>query len=183
VAQYLMQMARVPSSNLARDRVVTTFHLDTDVPPVDLFDGGPNDLARDAAEAFVEAMPHVAGFTGWECRAYRHGGAKGDPPEARALCLSYYADQNIPRRRGRMYLGPWPASQMAERPGDVPTGELGLLATRLSGLGGINVQWVQYSPSTGEFHNVTNFWIDDEWDTIRSRGLRATKRALGAANG
>ena len=200
MAQYLFQMARTPASNLARDRVVTTFHIDTDLAILDPGENGLGGLADDAVDAFREAMPNVAGFTGWECRVYRHGGAKNDPPEARssgtyggtpqgvgprevALCLSYYADVNIPRRRGRMYLGPWPAAQMQERPGEVPTGQLGLLATRLSGLGGVNVQWVQYSPTTGEFHNVTNFWIDDEWDTIRSRGLKATTRALGAANG
>lgn len=104
-------------------------------------------------------------------------------PREVALCLSYYAGQNTPRRRGRIYLGPFPNTDMAERPSAALRAELGTLAQGLSALGGVNVQWVQYSPTTGDFSNVTNYWIDDEWDTMRSRGLLGTTRTAGTVNG
>jgi hypothetical protein len=45
------------------------------------------------------------------------------------------------------------------------------------------VQWVQHSPTTGEYHNVTNYWIDNEWDTMRSRQIGADARQSGTVNG
>jgi hypothetical protein len=39
--------------------------------------------------------------------------------------------------------------------------------------------WVVYSRKTGGDAQVTNVWVDDEWDTVRSRGLRGTVRDLG----
>lgn len=197
--QYLFQMSREPSSNLARDRIVTTFHIDTDLDSITPdMEAGPN-IAVDAATLFVETLPGIVGFTGWTCRAYQHGQPKGSPPVLTefwptqgtpaaggprevALCLSYFADRNIPRRRGRMYIGPW-ASNLSERPAADRLAMLGTLAEGISGLGGPNVQWVQYSPTTGEFHNVTDYFIDDEWDTIRSRGLRPTSRRTGTVSG
>lgn len=194
MAQGLFQMSRVPASNLARDRIITTFHLDSDAIE------GPTDwqnLANDAAALFASTLGGINGYTGFECRVYRHGGAKNDPPEATAfaatvgteapgphevaLCLSYYADFNAPRRRGRMYIGPW--GNLSERPSEGQQITLRTLANGLSALGGVNVQWVQYSPTTGEFHNVTNFFIDNEWDTQRRRGLRATSRLTGTVSG
>jgi hypothetical protein len=200
MAQFHVMMSRLPQSNLARDRVVTTFHIDTDLDF--LIDDGEQaeGFAQDAATLFADTMGALGGFTGWEARVYTHGAPKLTPPIATAtaqpggtpldpgprevaLCLSYYATLNQPRRRGRMYLGPWPASQMAERPGTTPTGACGTIAQGLAALGGPTTQWVQYSPTTGEFHNVTNFFIDNEWDTQRSRGLRATSRAAAAIEG
>jgi len=194
MAQGLFQMSRVPASNLARDRIVTTFHLDTD--PVE----GSTDwqtLATDAAALFAGTLGGITGYTGFECRVYRHGGAKNDPPEATAfaattgteapgphevaLCLSYFADFNAPRRRGRMYIGPW--GNLNERPSEGQQITLRTLANGISALGGVNVQWVQYSPTTGEFHNVTNWFVDNEWDTQRRRGLRATSRLTGTVSG
>src|SRR3954453_8907749 len=150
MAQGLFQMSRVPASNLARDRIVTTFHLDTD--PVE----GSTDwqtLATDAAALFAGTLGGITGYTGFECRVYRHGGAKNDPPEATAfaattgteaprphevaLCLSYFADFNAPRRRGRMYIGPW--GNLNERPSEGQQITLRTLANGISALGGVNV--------------------------------------------
>lgn len=199
MAQLRMMMSRVPLSEIARDRIVTTFYLDSDFGNV----GAPTDvaqLATDAANLFRTTLPQSGGFTGWECRAYNMSDAEPrQPREVKvashtaagtisgprevALCLSYFADRNVPRRRGRMYLGPWTPSQMQERPPTDVITMLATLAAGISGLGGVNVQWVQYSPTSGEFHTVTNWFVDNEWDTQRRRGLRAVSRQSGTVSG
>ena len=198
--QYLFQMSRRPNNNLARDRVVTTFHIDTDLDTVTPDVEPGNNIAADAAELFASWMPGIQGFAGWDCFVYQHGRPRGTPPVLKefssaggapaaggprevALCLSYYADLNQPRRRGRMYLGPWTQGAMAERPGTSQMQALQSLANGISALGGINVQWVQYSRADGEFRNVTNWFVDNEWDTIRSRGLRPDSRLTGTVSG
>jgi hypothetical protein len=39
-----------------------------------------------------------------------------------------------------------------------------------------NWDWVLRSPSDHAFKPITNVWVDDEWDTMRSRGTRPTTR-------
>ena len=100
-----------------------------------------------------------------------------DDPSEVALCLSYYAAFNRPSTRGRLYI---PAAMI--------TGALGLRPTAAqitqvlefrnvftSGLPA-GAKWNTYSPTTGASEPVTNCWVDDEWDTVRSRGQRATTR-------
>jgi hypothetical protein len=40
-----------------------------------------------------------------------------------------------------------------------------------------------YSPTTGQTKKVEHWWVDDEWDTQRRRGLRATTRDEGTVSG
>lgn len=103
-------------------------------------------------------------------------------PAQVALCLSYYGDRNLPRQRGRIYVGPWNAPA-SPRPSDTQIGYLTALASSLSGLGGLNVDWSVYSPTTGEHHAIKAGWVDDSWDIIRSRQLAKTKRTTYTANG
>jgi hypothetical protein len=103
-------------------------------------------------------------------------------PREVALCLSFYADHPSGRRRGRLYV---PASLWT------PTGAIGVRPTTgdrdtvkqlvpiFTGLGGINVDWGIWSERDHAFHKATDYWIDDEWDTQRRRGLRATVRTTG----
>jgi hypothetical protein len=65
---------------------------------------------------------------------------------------------------------------------------LNTLRIELANLGGVDVQWCVYSPTTpgdmsDKFKQVTRGWIDNEWDTQRSRGLRATLRNGWAQEG
>jgi hypothetical protein len=40
--------------------------------------------------------------------------------------------------------------------------------------------WVVYSPTEKKSQGgVTDIWVDDEWDTVRSRGLKSTTRHVG----
>jgi hypothetical protein len=100
-------------------------------------------------------------------------------PREVALCLSYFSERNVPRKRGRIYLGPFNTGALPARPFDSTIGFLGALAGRLAGVGGIDVDWSLYSPTAGGLSKITNWWVDDEWDTIRSRGMKPTKRTSG----
>ena len=39
--------------------------------------------------------------------------------------------------------------------------------------------FVVYSRKEGVARPATNYWVDDEWDTVRSRGLRSSSRVTG----
>jgi hypothetical protein len=110
-----------------------------------------------------------------------------DPlPREIALCLSYKAvTKPGPRGRGRVYIGPL----RAETVGWVGVGEyrptnavqLNILAagkTLRDTSGTANLAWQVYSTldTTQHMHTITNLWVDNEFDTVRQRGLRATAR-------
>lgn len=190
MAQYRMQVTYLNTADTtAENHVVNTFYLDTDA-----LSGAddPAALCNDAAALFATYRSQMQGFNAVRVRAYNMShtpprvpvaentdtisGTIAPGPREVSLCLSYYAGQNTPRRRGRMFIGPWGAAAMSERPTTGQQDSLLALADGIAGLGGINVQWVQYSPTSGEFHNVTKSWVDNEWDTVRSRGLRGLVR-------
>lgn len=109
--------------------------------------------------------------------------AAGIPREL-AVCLSYYADNNRAGLRGRLYA---PAIFLGATPGLRPSlavrQKVAALVPILSGLGGVNVDWVLWSRKSQAAHTVTNWWVDDEWDVVRSRGLRGTTRETGSTSG
>lgn len=88
-----------------------------------------------------------------------------------ALCLSYYADRNLPRQRGRLYLGPWNAT--TPNASSIQTGLVMELPPALAAIGGLNVDWSLWSPTTQTHTRINHAWVDDSWDIIRSRKLPA----------
>lgn len=109
-----------------------------------------------------------------EKTAARTGGAAGGPREV-ALCLSFYAERNLPRQRGRIYLGPL-QSGLGARP-ILQTMNFALdLAEGIAGIGGVDVDWQVFSPTDQQGRSVTAAWVDDEWDTQRRRGRKSTQR-------
>lgn len=104
----------------------------------------------------------------------------GDAPREVALCLSFYADRNIPRHRGRLYI-PHNIVNTSEslRPSAGERDFLGELAQGAADLGGVDTDWCIFSRSDNVARSVSTWWVDDEWDTVRSRGLRATTRTMG----
>jgi hypothetical protein len=100
-------------------------------------------------------------------------------PREVALCLSYYSTFNRPGYRGRVYI-----------PAEFAGGAMGLrpTSTQMNNvLGWTNAlgkslppghNMVVYSRKAGASYGVSNTWVDDEWDTVRSRGLKATTRVL-----
>jgi hypothetical protein len=102
-----------------------------------------------------------------------------------ALCLSFYSRRNIPRQRGRIYF-PLPCigggAGIPVRPPQSLMDGLATYAQLFQNLGGTNVDWVVYSRRDAAAHPVTNWWVDDEWDVQRRRGLRPTTRSTGTTS-
>jgi hypothetical protein len=102
--------------------------------------------------------------------------ATNDPRET-ALCLSFYSEHNRPSQRGRLYI---PKCMIPGQTGVRPTTAQQQTVMDFAhdvlvlepGVG----QWAIWSPTHKSEHVVTNYWCDDEWDTMRSRGLKATSR-------
>lgn len=192
------------AADLAVDHIVNTVHLNhTQIDP--LSDVDELALATDTRNVFagyrggipagygVETKlynlndPHTIGnprpvraAAGW--LAYGLAGGVSGPREV-ALCLSYHGERNIARQRGRIYIGPWNNDSVVERPTANSIESLGLIAQGLANVGGVNVDWVvksQFPLPDGSTHSIKGAWVDNEWDTIRSRGLRGTARTLTA---
>lgn len=189
-----IQVAAAADTLLARDQLVNTFHFNVLSASPD-YNALCTDLATIMANWFdvprqVRAVAYeVAGPpphypVGEALLSSGVAPASGRPREV-ALCLSYYAERNVKRRRGRIFLpvGAYISTTMSGRPDAALMTKTLNLGTSLSGLGGANVDWVVYSRLDIEHRKVTNVWVDNEWDTVRSRGLRGTSRQLLAVSG
>lgn len=185
-----VQVSIAGDSVLPRDRTVNTFHLNKEGGP---FTGSDyNTLAADTCAAFklYYLGPREIVTKIYEARGapphYPIGQATLDSglapassgPREVAVCLSYYGERNLPRTRGRMFLGVATASRGSSfgRPDSTLRTAVCALGTRIAALGGLDVDWQVYSPTSDEAENVQTCYCDDEWDTIRSRGLRPTTR-------
>lgn len=99
-------------------------------------------------------------------------------PREVALCLSFFHDFNRPRDRGRIFLSPAARglTSLGARPATSIMNDALAMATAFAGLGGIDVDWCVFSRTDNQFKKVTDAYVDDEWDTVRSRGMRPTTR-------
>lgn len=98
-------------------------------------------------------------------------------PREIALCLSYYSTWNRKSYRGRLYIpGHWLGGSYALRPsaGQITTA-LGMRTLFTQNMPAQH-NWVVYSPKLKLANGVTHCWVDDEWDVMRSRGLKGTSR-------
>lgn len=100
-------------------------------------------------------------------------------PSEISLCLSFKGGQGQPRQRGRLYVpADWIGSSSA-RPGSNDMTKVLGLGAQLHNVGGTNVDWIVWSRANRSATEVTSWWVDDEFDTQRRRGLRATTRVTG----
>lgn len=110
----------------------------------------------------------------------------GVPPEV-AVVLSYFADQNRPRRRGRIYLPAWLLGATSADMGEVVPSSLRTRAVSLvnsfAGLGGTNVDWGVWSSVDHAFHKATDYFVSDAWAIQRRRGIKETTRTVGTTSG
>lgn len=177
-----------------RDRLVITPHFDDAGALTD-----PQGLADDLA----------AGLAAWHGRPIetmvRAYDAQGTPPvfpqgeaiigagtmtaspmpREVALCLSFYSERNLPRQRGRLFIPAGLGSGFGAagvRPVVGQQNFVSDLVAIFTGLGGADVDWTVYSPTDDVARSVTNWWVDNEWDTIRSRGLRGDDRIVGTTS-
>jgi hypothetical protein len=186
-----LQTAVWYDSTLPRDASIITPHFNDTLPGSD-----PQGLCDDLADAladFVEGTPQIV-IKAYDAQgtppvfpqgtAERNVGlapASGGPREV-ALCLSFRGDQNVATKRGRLYIPySWlsPSAPAGVRPSSLIRDSVALLVPIFTGLGGTDVDWGVYSRKNDSFASAKHWWVDDEWDTIRSRGLRATTRTEG----
>jgi hypothetical protein len=104
-------------------------------------------------------------------------------PNEVALCVSYSADAYplVPRarRRGRIYISGWgSAKNTVGRPTDAARDALALAykTYATSVLAITNIGPGVWSRSTGDVYLIDRTWVDNEWDTMRSRGGKSTGR-------
>ena len=102
-------------------------------------------------------------------------------PREVALCLSYYSTNNRPRYRGRLYMPGFIISGASLGLRPVTSQQNNVLNFANVFKNGMPAQhnWVVYSKVNDASYGVTNYWVDDEWDIIRSRGMRGVSRVLG----
>jgi hypothetical protein len=98
-------------------------------------------------------------------------------PRELALCLSYYSTWNRPRYRGRLYIpSVFVTGAYAKRPSGLQiTAALDWRTPLTNGLpSGMN--FAVFSRKNNVSYTVTDFWVDDEWDVMRTRGTKPTTR-------
>jgi hypothetical protein len=187
-------------TGLARDNVVNSAYFEDHGDTTDA-DGLAQDLATALApntyfwmgcnkirvKLYDMAEPEPRDIQG-EAVATRAAPGTSGPREI-AVCLSFFAANNRPRNRGRLYLGPVTFQQIGERPNTSVRDQAIAVGTILRNLGGVDVDWSVYSPTIHQlsgveaaFQPVSTMWVDDEWDTVRSRGYRATTRTQAVIN-
>lgn len=107
-----------------------------------------------------------------------------------ALCLSYVAQREsgvpVGRARGRIYLGPLASATLAGGTNVVqPTATPQLTETVRDAAERLRaysddpeeqVRWCMYSVSSNAMREIIGGWVDNEFDTMRSRGMRSTFR-------
>ncbi len=108
-------------------------------------------------------------------------------PAEVAMVASFYSARNLPRQRGRVFLGP--LSQLATNAPastDIDSRPATLLMTtvvqamaRLRDHPGLaEAPWSIYSVTDQVHRPVTAGWVDNAFDTQRRRGGKATTRSL-----
>jgi hypothetical protein len=111
------------------------------------------------------------------------GGGSPGPAET-AICLSYATvdnpDASLPRRRGRVYLGPLAASATnAARPDATLRDYVLDFGEKLAQVGfASNTTWKMRSKLDNLYIKIESIWCDDAWDTQRRRGLSPTLREV-----
>lgn len=115
-----------------------------------------------------------------ETRINGTGFSTSAKPREIAVCLSYYSTWNRPRYRGRLYIpGQFVSGSFDLRPSGAQRVIVGNWATALSQNLPASHNWVVYSRTNDAAYGVSDWWVDDEWDIQRSRGLRPTDRLVG----
>lgn len=196
-------------SGLARDRYINTWHFDVTAtsitPDVATNIGSSLDLFYGPVDGFIRSQLDRVDYRLYDLNepepreptlvaaAAQPSGLGEALPFEVATCLSFYGGRNLPRRRGRIYLGPLTTACMESKAGNGEPGPS--LAFRTAMLDGAEAlggavrtaggdgagSWVVYSPTAAaaggvSTHAVSDAWVDDAFDTQRRRGDDPTTR-------
>lgn len=188
------QIAAALSSTLPRDRIISVLHFNAREAPI-IGTSDYDSLATDLLAIYAGNWGRAPGQQEITVTIYDLDDPKPRPPRSVkirdkgvapaataprevALCLSFYAERNLPRQRGRMFLSPSARglTGLGDRPTTQQMTDALAMADAFSGLGGANVDWCVRSIMDNQFKKITHAYVDNEWDTVRKRGMRATSR-------
>ncbi len=193
MATYRFEVALKNTSGLGRDDAINTLYYSHDTFSPTTISG----ICDEIKAKYVLLVQHLnSAYSGMRIKVFDHkppGIPSGPPilvkdyvqawnggaaPTEIALCLSYSADDNAAgtkRRRGRIYL-PWGTPGIA-RPSTLQMNVLLDFGEGLAQVGlANNDTWKMYSPTNDELLTIESISVDNEWDTQRRRGMRATLR-------
>jgi hypothetical protein len=200
---YKFQVSMPVTDTLPRNRFVNAFHLQHVIGS--LADTDLKAMCDDIVEMW---QAHYGNLTHEvQCKAYDTDAVPNYPratsvvnvgsawphsqPREVALCLSYSGvNSGNKSERGRMYLGPGLAASVgsfAARP-TAPQMQWAMdfyetANSSLPDLGGVDWQFGVWSPTYKKFTVTKKAWVNDEWDTIRARGLRESGRLAISRDG
>lgn len=183
-------------------RVQISFQFDTAFPRDAItinphFFGDDPQAIVDHLKTNLLALPAVGATTPFTIKAYNaqqappsyplatasnlSGFVLSHKPREVALCLSYYSTYNRPSYRGRLYIpGVFISGTFDVRPTATQQADAMKFKDVLSTNMPAGMNWVVYSRRQNKSYGVSNCWVDDEWDTIRSRGMKGTTRILAS---
>jgi hypothetical protein len=205
-------------SNLPEDRFVTTwaFRTEDNLPPsIAQLQQASNLVAEffstvnaPGVASILSYMAAAVDRTKAEARAYKLGdtvpreptttiynlGANNSSqslPSEVALVASFYSTRNLPRRRGRVYIGPFGTSVLATpasgtgivRP-DLPIRNalLGAMSGLRADATAAGLRWCVLSQADAALYDITDGWVDDAFDTQRRRGEDALSRLVWSSS-
>lgn len=199
-------------SGLPEDRFVTSWAFIRAVAGAKVWPNSAEEISERLREFWLEPvaprsdpvasyLPNSVTAQGLEIRCYDLGqapprepavfahettaGSSSTPlPREVAVTLSFYADRNIPRHRGRVFIGPLASNTLAGTSSSAvhPNLQASLTeaANRLAhGRGASDdMQWAVLSQMDAEIRPASDGWVDNAFDTIRKRGAEATDRMV-----
>jgi hypothetical protein len=196
MALFDIQVILKHENGMPEDRYVNTLHYEINAP--DTIEGTCDDI-NGGYLAFNTYLASIV--NGMEIKVYPPGlnptgpvfeksyanivGGGSTGPAEVACCLSYATvdnpDASLPRRRGRIYLGPLVATggTNSERPPAALTLAARNLGVALAAAGNAgNSTWMLRSQSDNAYAKIESVWTDDAWDTQRRRGLKPLSRVV-----
>lgn len=201
---YSVQVEIASTSNVAADSIINTFAvkaLDGSAEYVDILDAvdafylqigsylSPTISSAGGAHAvrvyhLIEPEPRPPVYEG----RFQQSGAGDAMPAEVALCTSIAAASPAgarpARRRGRMFIGPLNESTVqvvngyARPSGAVQSGLAAATETLFLNLEGADWRLCVWSRVDNTLFPVERGWVDNEWDTQRSRGPETTARVV-----
>lgn len=200
---YAFQVSMPVTSTLPRDRISNTLHFEHSIGAI-----ADTDLGTMAADLIGVYQKRYANTTAEiQCKVYDVDAKPNYPratrivnpgvlwtqasPRELALCLSFAgSNRGNKAERGRVFLNPFMTtgfSQTPLRPAAAQmTWALAFYTTAnesFPDLGGVDWKFGVWSRKYQKFTQSQQAWVNDDWDVMRSRGLRESTRQSATREG